>query len=40
MSIVLAAEISSLIEQYGEEAVKEALFAALEKDMNPACPEE
>jgi hypothetical protein len=38
--IILAAEIQTLIEKYGEEAVKEALMKALEKEMNPACPEE
>jgi hypothetical protein len=40
MSIVLAAEIQILIEKYGEEAVKEALMKALEKDLRPECPEQ
>lgn len=39
-SIFLQSEIQMLIEKYGEEQVKEALMAALEKDMNPACTEE
>lgn len=38
--IILAAEIQMLLEQYGEEQVKEALMKTLEKDINPACPEE
>lgn len=38
--IILASEIKVLVERYGEQPIKEALFAALEKDMNPACPEE
>ena len=38
MSIVLAAEIQTLIELYGEEAVKEALMKVIEKDIK--CPEQ
>lgn len=38
MSIVLATEIQTLVEKYGEEAVKEALMKALEKDIR--CLEE
>ncbi len=37
-TIILAAEMQLLIEKHGEEAAKEALMKALEKDIK--CPEE